>query len=928
MKLGFKKLIKAVCIILPLLLICVATISLLMFLYLPNKLINSTRVQNYISDISKENCGLDLTIKNPYIKTSLKPVIDFSIDKLYLAKDSNTLVDLDNFKISLGYKNILNREFKLNYLSADNLVIKSDELANALDIKSSDNNQNALEGWKFNFYDSKINLNKLYVTYKQPNSSLISVNAKDVNLDYKGEYSFLNFNATSKISNKNKDYVNISLSAKDKIKIYKDSVEVNSVNMLVNNSKVDVISRYNNNSLYINAKSNLFYLVDVFSIVNSDFVVPTGSQLLKPVNKPSGSVKFDVNYLDGNLSGYVSAANTKAHIKDLTGLPINIQTGKIQISKDKISFVDLVGYYGKNKNNKLKITGDIKDYYKTFDSHIDISTLITNEFLKTYLAPLVSNTVLSLSQPTKTKIIYKAKNGIMDILWFAKVPKGVEFLVNNNKSESSSFLTNFDRAVVGAFNITGNNLDIKKVNYYIAPDIHRGQKYTPIMTFNGKTTLSGKIDNVGFAFGKPIPCEFLNIFVGDNTFKKGTIEGNLSLVFKNNIPILNADMQIDKTLLPNQRLFIKSAKLTTDNNLIKVVMDGGFKRIRYNFSGKIKNEIAPPFVIKDMTLNIDDIDVEKLLVSTNGEHQENSNVENINSENDISSDDDYFFDTNLVRIESSNLVIKQGHYKDLNFSDINAKMSLDEKGIMRFASNRFNIADGISTLRGESDLKNFTHHFRLGVRDVDSNLMAKVLLNLDKEISGKARGLLDLTTDKDLKLSGNMKFEIENGAIGKIGLVEYLLKVASVFRNPIVMISPSVIMDIVNVPEGKFDKITGSIDLRNNVAYKIDIKSYANTLSALIKGRFDMDKHDASLRIYTRFSTEKKSIFGFLRNISLNTLANKVQLNTKNDYSYYKTEIADLPQIEIGEEKSQIFLTTIEGDVEHNNFLSSLKKIK
>ena len=68
-----------------------------LFLYLPNKLINSTRVQNYISDISKENCGLDLTIKNPYIKTSLKPVIDFSIDKLYLAKDSNTLVDLDNF---------------------------------------------------------------------------------------------------------------------------------------------------------------------------------------------------------------------------------------------------------------------------------------------------------------------------------------------------------------------------------------------------------------------------------------------------------------------------------------------------------------------------------------------------------------------------------------------------------------------------------------------------------------------------------------------------------------------------------------------------------------------------------------------------------------------------------------------------------------
>ena len=89
-----------------------------------------------------------------------------------------------------------------------------------------------------------------------------------------------------------------------------------------------------------------------------------------------------------------------------------------------------------------------------------------------------------------------------------------------------------------------------------------------------------------------------------------------------------------------------------------------------------------------------------------------------------------------------------------------------------------------------------------------------------------------------------------------------------------------------------------------------------------------MDKHDASIRIYTRFSTDKKTMFGFLRNISLNALANKVQMNTRNDYNYYSAEIADLPQIEIGEEKSQIFLTQIEGDVEKNNYLSSLKKIK
>ena len=140
--------------------------------------------------------------------------------------------------------------------------------------------------------------------------------------------------------------------------------------------------------------------------------------------------------------------------------------------------------------------------------------------------------------------------------------------------------------------------------------------------------------------------------------------------------------------------------------------------------------------------------------------------------------------------------------------------------------------------------------------------------------------------------------------------------------------SPGTIMDIVSIPEGNFDKITGELSIRDNVVNKINIKSYSSTLSALIRGRFDMEKHDTSLRIYTRFSSDKKTMFGFLRNISLSALANKVQLNTRNDANYYQSELVDLPEINVPNDKTQVFLTQVEGDVEHNNFISSLKKIK
>ena len=282
----------------------------------------------------------------------------------------------------------------------------------------------------------------------------------------------------------------------------------------------------------------------------------------------------------------------------------------------------------------------------------------------------------------------------------------------------------------------------------------------------------------------------------------------------------------------------------------------------------------------------------------------------------------------LVRIEDCNFSLEKGKYKDLTFSDIKANLTLDKNGLLKIQSNKFNIAQGISTLKIESDLKNLKHYVRLGVKNVDTNLLAKVLFNLEKEIDGKALGLIELNTDKSLKMNGKVQFLVYDGTIGKIGLVEYLMKIVSVFRNPIAMINPGILMDIVNIPEGKFDKIEGDIKIKNNILEHINIKSYSPTLSALIRGRFDMERHDASLRVYTRFSQSTKSKFSFLRSLSLNALANKVQLNSRNDANYYSFELKDLPQIDVDEIHTQVFLTEVEGDIEHNNFLSSLRKIK
>ncbi|MDY6359121.1 MAG: hypothetical protein SPL76_06390, partial [Cyanobacteriota bacterium] len=60
----------------------------------------------------------------------------------------------------------------------------------------------------------------------------------------------------------------------------------------------------------------------------------------------------------------------------------------------------------------------------------------------------------------------------------------------------------------------------------------------------------------------------------------------------------------------------------------------------------------------------------------------------------------------------------------------------------------------------------------------------------------------------------------------------------------------------------------------------------------------------------------------------LNSLANRIPLNSRNSQNYYEAEIKELPPIAADEKDCQIFLTKVDGDIVQNNFISSLHKIK
>ena len=386
-------------------------------------------------------------------------------------------------------------------------------------------------------------------------------------------------------------------------------------------------------------------------------------------------------------------------------------------------------------------------------------------------------------------------------------------------------------------------------------------------------------------------------------------------------------------------MFIKEGIFNTDKDLLHITSEGKFKRSDYKFNGNIVNELIFPVIIKDINLTVDNIDIDRMLMSMNKQNTQEVAASNsqepvtaqtlVSASNDNENDyDSYTFDTGLLIVERCVLHVVKGFYKDINFGNLYANLTLDKNGLLKIQSNKFDFAEGISTLKVMCDLKKHDYSIRLGVKDINSDLIAGTLLGLKKEISGKAMGLIELNTDDSLKLNGRIRFDIQNGTIQKVGLVQYALNFAALFRNPITMISPSTIVDLVNIPEGTFKKINGDLVMKDNVVEKIMIKSSAAQLSSFIIGRYEIETGDASLRIYTKFSSKNKGFAGFLRNLSLNSLANKVSVTNRNDSNYYAAELKMIPELEIGEEESQVFLTKVDGDVINFNFLSSLKKIK
>ena len=910
----------------------IPVITAVLYLKVLPAAVQNQKVIDYIEKIGSEALGAELKIEKPYLQTDWTPYARIKIKKLSLKDKNKQLLNVENFDSEMSlWKLRTHKEIDIKTIKVDDSYADISGILNLPPFKKTSEKKG---GFSVNIFKSVANIKHVEAFYQIDKENSVKINAKDIKISDNPDKKTLGYDMHAVLM---RDKSKLDILAKE---TGENTLIENKQKLIVKNSPLKVA---NTNILFngeidsknydLTFKSKNFQVKDAVNIMNSQIVKNNLSDYLVYFDNLDGNFDFDVNINSKGMGGKVDLNKLSFKLVPLAKLPVILDGGKITFDSKKVNLKDFKGYYDGKKYNKIDFTGTVKDYLKSVDTDITGNAVVTNDFVKKYLSKVVSYPV-EMEGQADTRIMLKSKYGKMDLTWLYKFERGNGFILNGEKSTINNAGI---RVMVAKMHLADGLLAIKSLDYHFAqkrPN-SRKERHTPILSMNGNIELSGKIRDLGMTLTKRMPSTFVNLIIGQNLFRHGTFTGKMKYINSGKAPVLDGDFQINEVGIPSQRLFIKKGQVKTENGNMLICAEGRYRRSSYNVDAKIKNEIIFPVIVRDANLTVDDMDVERYLQAFNQQkpsEQSSSDVHSVISksvEQEVDeSDDTQTFDLANLIVEKCTLKVLKGHYKNIHFADVIGNLTLDKNSILILKSNRFEVAEGNAEAKVKCDLKKHLYNLTLAVMRVNSDTIATELVNLPKEIKGKASGIIDINTNETLKLNGTIKFVIQNGEIAKIGLVEYAMKVAALFRNPVVMITPSVISDLVDVPEGKFDTINGTLTLEKNVIRKMVIKSVSPQLSTYIVGRYNLENQDAILRVYTRFSNRKKGVFGFLRSVSLNSLANRIPFSSRNNSNYYESEIKEIPRIEADDKDCQIFLTKVDGVIVLNNFLSSLYKIK
>ena len=214
--------------------------------------------------------------------------------------------------------------------------------------------------------------------------------------------------------------------------------------------------------------------------------------------------------------------------------------------------------------------------------------------------------------------------------------------------------------------------------------------------------------------------------------------------------------------------------------------------------------------------------------------------------------------------------------------------------------------------------------------------MSEALFDLKGQVYGSVNGDFKLTCTGDSQescfktLSGEGSFKIADGRMPKLGSLEYLLKAGNLLKGGFTGLSINSLIDLVTpLKTGDFESIYGDIHIADGIADRINIYSNGNDLNMYMNGSYNIVTSIADMKIYGSLTKNITTVFGKIKNASLNTLFNTIPgINDATERLLLQTEISKIPGIKDATNIYRIFKVDINGDINGFDYVRSFKWVK
>ena len=359
----------------------------------------------------------------------------------------------------------------------------------------------------------------------------------------------------------------------------------------------------------------------------------------------------------------------------------------------------------------------------------------------------------------------------------------------------------------------------------------------------------------------------------------------------------------------HKAFFIEKAHVESKNGVFNITANGLYKGEKCSAELSAKNNIFGETLIYDMKLFLD-----KLVLKTENDTSKSRHKNKLDSKELSKQVKD-----SGVTINNWEIAINEIKRDKFVLNNVKLIGSL-KNSIFDFKMNDMSFADGTIKADGIYDFARNISKMTFEAKNINSNKVAEMTLNLKDQIEGIAQAKVNINAKDMFRfLDAHCEFEVKEGFMPRLGETEFMIE------NSKYKLSEITNFDLSQKDLMK-DDIKGSFDVHNSELKNINITTWHELSAMFLEGNYEMEKQYADLHLFWKYNKEApKGIKIFSIPLSLIL---KVVFRPEKSREIYKSQLSKIPNIKANEKNTTYYRVFLNGDINNNKVKWVLKEIR